>query len=106
MWKALVELGAYPAWRTVKVDDAAVGIEEGRAAGAWTIGIAASGNGVGLGLEAWNSLAESERKRMSAASEQILRDAGADYVIATIADAKDVFAAIERRIESGERPKL
>ena len=104
MWKALVELGAYPAWRSVKVDDAVVGIEEGRDAGAWTVGIAASGNGVGLSLEAWQELAESEQKRLSAAAGESLREAGADYVIATIANLPDVFADIERRIARGERP--
>ncbi|HTW34345.1 MAG TPA: phosphonoacetaldehyde hydrolase [Rhizomicrobium sp.] len=105
MWKALSELAAYPAWRAVKVDDAIVGIEEGRAAGAWTIGVAASGNGVGLGLEAWRVLSESERAKKSEASGRTLRDAGADYVIATVADLKDVFVEIERRTAHGERPR-
>ncbi len=106
MWKALVELGAYPAWRCVKVDDAVVGVQEGRAAGAWTIGIAASGNGVGLGLDAWNALSESERRTRAAAAEQSLLDAGADRVIATVADLTDALLDIERRIAAGERPKL
>ena len=105
MWKALVELAAYPAWRCVKVDDAIVGIQEGRAAGAWTIGIAASGNSVGLSLEDWQALSESERHRRINSAEQELLDAGADYVIATIADARDVFVDIERRIAGGERPR-
>jgi phosphonoacetaldehyde hydrolase len=104
MWKALVELGAYPAWRCVKVDDAVVGIEEGRAAGAWTIGVAVSGNGVGLSLEDWRALAETERQSMARASESILREARADYVIATVADAKAALLDIDRRIAAGERP--
>jgi phosphonoacetaldehyde hydrolase len=49
LWKNLVDLGAWPATSCVKVDDAAVGIAEGRGAGVWTIGVAASGNSVGLG---------------------------------------------------------
>jgi len=104
MWKALVELGAYPAWRCVKVDDAVVGIEEGRAAGAWTIGVAVSGNGVGLSPEAWGSLGEADRDRLARASEAMLREAGADYVIPTVAAAKAVLADIDRRIAAGERP--
>lgn len=105
MWKALSELAAYPAWRAVKVDDSVVGIEEGRAAGSWTIGLSASGNGVGLSLEDWLALPESEQKKRAEASAAALRDAGADYVIATIADSKDTFTDIERRIARGERPK-
>lgn len=105
MWKALLELGAYPAWRCVKIDDAVVGIQEGRAAGAWTIGVAASGNGVGLGLDAWKALSESERRTRVSVAEQSLLDAGADYVMATIADLKEVLPEIERRIAANDRPR-
>jgi phosphonoacetaldehyde hydrolase len=105
MWRALTELGAYPAWRCVKIDDACVGIEEGRAAGAWTIGVSVSGNGVGLSLESWNALGDTEKDRLRAASETALWDAEADYVISTIAEARDVITEIDRRIGSGERPR-
>jgi phosphonoacetaldehyde hydrolase len=106
MWKVLVELGAYPVSHCVKVDDAVVGVEEGRGAGAWTVGLAASGNGVGLSLEAWQALPESEKQKRIEASAGPLRDAGADYVIATVADLKEILIEIERRIARGERPKL
>ncbi len=105
MWKALTDLAAYPAWRCVKIDDAAVGIEEGRAAGAWTIGVAVSGNGVGLSLEAWNALSDTEKERVAASSESALWEAEADYVIATVAEAQEVIMEIDRRIGSGERPR-
>jgi phosphonoacetaldehyde hydrolase len=106
MWQVLLELAAYPTWRCVKIDDAVVGIEEGRAAGAWTIGIAASGNGVGLSLEAWQALSHDEQQAKLAASEALLWEAGADFVIATIAEAGPVLEEIDRRIAAGERPKL
>jgi phosphonoacetaldehyde hydrolase len=104
MWKALVELGAYPAWRCVKVDDAVVGIEEGRAAGAWTIGVAVSGNGVGLGPDAWSALAPAERDILARTAEAALRAAGAHYVVGTVAEAKPVLLDVRRRIGRGERP--
>jgi phosphonoacetaldehyde hydrolase len=106
MWKALVEMGAYPAWRCVKVDDAPVGIGEGKAAGAWTIGVAVSGNAVGLSLEAWLALGSAERERLQSAADSQLRAAGADYVIPTVAEAKGVFREIEARIAAGERPGI
>ena len=105
MWQALIALAAYPAWRCVKVDDAVVGIQEGRAAGAWTIGVTASGNEVGLSLEAWQALSESQRRKRGSVAEQSLLDAGADYVMATVADLKDVVLDIERRIAAGDRPR-
>jgi phosphonoacetaldehyde hydrolase len=103
-WKALVDLGAWPAKACVKVDDAAVGIEEGRLAGCWTIGLAASGNGVGLSLEDYRALPEPERlARVDVAAKQ-LKAAGADYVIDTVADIGPVLEAIAARIAVGEHP--
>ena len=86
MWKNLVELGVWPAAACVKVDDAEVGIAEGLAAGAWTIGIAASGNGVGLSREALDALPAQERSALIARARRALTDAGAHAVIDTIAD--------------------
>jgi phosphonoacetaldehyde hydrolase len=104
MWKNLVELAAWPAWRCVKVDDAEVGILEGRAAGAWTIGVAASGNGVGLGRAAWEALAPAERSARAAMAADALRSAGADFVVDTVADLLPILAQIESGIARGERP--
>ena len=60
-WKALIALDAWPARACIKVDDAPVGIEEGRLAGCWTVGLSASGNGMGLDQES-SGRAEAGRK--------------------------------------------
>lgn len=104
MWKALVGLGAWPARACVKVDDALVGITEGLEVGAWTVGLSASGNGVGLSLEALAELPADERAARVAASAQALRDAGARYVVDTVAELGPVLDDIEARIARGERP--
>lgn len=104
MWKALVELGAWPARACVKVDDAVVGIGEGLEVGAWTVGLSASGNGVGLSREDLARLPEAERTARIEASAQALREAGAHYVVESVADLPAVLAEIEARIERGERP--
>ena len=103
-WKALVELNAWPAQACVKVDDATVGIEEGRLAGCWTVGLAASGNGVGLNLRDYQTLDEADRRSRVAAAAQQLSAAGADYVIDTVADIRPVLHQIAARIAAGERP--
>jgi phosphonoacetaldehyde hydrolase len=104
MWKALVELGAWPARTCVKVDDAVVGIGEGLEVGAWTVGLSASGNGVGLSREDLDLLPEAERSARIEASAQALRDAGAHYVVESVAGLGPVLAEIATRIERGERP--
>jgi phosphonoacetaldehyde hydrolase len=97
-WKALIELDAWPARACIKVDDAAVGIEEGKAAGCWTVGVAASGNGVGLSLEDYRALPEDARRaRVEAAAEE-LRAAGADFVIDDVSGFLPVVHEIAGRI--------
>lgn len=103
-WKALIALDAWPAGACVKVDDATVGIEEGRLAGCWTIGLAASGNGVGLSLPDYRALPVQDRLARVAAAAEKLKSAGADYLIDTVADIRPVLDAIAARISAGERP--
>ena len=105
LWKALIELDAWPAPRCVKIDDAAVGIAEGKAAGAWTIGVAASGNGVGLDYDALSALPLNERQRRVAAAASDLEKAGADYVADSVADLWPVLETIAGRIVAGEKPR-
>ncbi len=105
-WKALVELGAWPARACVKVDDAVVGIREGREAGVWTIGVAASGNGTGLDHAAFMALSSEDRKARVDASATQLSDAGADIVVDSVADIARLLPALEARIAAGERPGI
>lgn len=104
MWKNLVELGVWPAHAAIKVDDAEVGVAEGRAAGAWTVGLSASGNGVGLDRTELQALSAAERDRRVSASAARLRAAGADYVIGSVAELPQIFDAISERLLAGERP--
>lgn len=98
VWKNLVDLAVWPASGCVKVDDAEVGIEEGRAAGIWTIGVAASGNGVGLSREAFEALSADERASKVGAARDALQKAGAHLVIDTVADLPDAL----KRLPIGE----
>ena len=86
IYKACAELGVWPLSRVVKVDDAEAGIAEGRAAGCFTVGVAASGNAIGLTLEAFEALDPADRERRLAAARAALMAAGADVVIDTVAD--------------------
>ena len=104
LWQALIRLDAWPAHLCVKVDDAEVGVQEGRGAGCWTVGVAASGNGVGLSLEELNALPEDERRARVAKAGEALTSAGAHLVVDTVADLPAALADIEARIAAGEKP--
>jgi phosphonoacetaldehyde hydrolase len=84
IYKACAELGVWPLSRVVKVDDATVGIAEGKAAGAFTVGVA-SGNTLGLSLEALQALSAHERDSRLESARHALRSAGADLVVDSIA---------------------
>jgi phosphonoacetaldehyde hydrolase len=106
IYRTMADLGVYPPSAIVKVDDTTPGIEEGRAAGTWTVGIAASGNLVGLSLKEWLALPHSERRLRAARAGEVLRAAGAHYLIDTVADLLPVIDDIEGRMAKGERPPL
>ena len=77
---------------------------EGKAAGCWTVGVAASGNGVGLGLAAYRALDDADRQARVSAAGRSLLDAGAHLVVDTVAELPEALAEIERRIAAGEAP--
>jgi phosphonoacetaldehyde hydrolase len=103
MWYAMARLGVWPAATVVKVDDTAPGIGEGRAAGTWTVGVALTGNGVGLSAEELAAMPRVERGRLRDKATAELSEA--DLVIDSIADLPEAIATIDARLAVGERPK-
>ncbi len=91
-------MDAWPARACIKVDDAAVGIEEGRLAGCWTVGLSASGNGVGLTRDGFLALSPQERRVKITEAEAPLREAGADFIIEDVSQLMPVVHEIARRI--------
>ncbi|WP_313624496.1 phosphonoacetaldehyde hydrolase [Achromobacter sp.] len=102
--KNVVELGVFDVAACIKVDDTAPGIEEGRRAGMWTVGLLLSGNAAGLTLEEYLGLDESGREAARAAARQELASVTSHYLIDTVADLPAVITDIEARLARGERP--
>jgi phosphonoacetaldehyde hydrolase len=96
IYKTCAELGVWPLSRVVKVDDAEVGIEEGKAAGAFTVGVA-SGNTLALSLEALQALSPQERRNRLENARRMLIEAGADVVVDSVAD---LVPALERAVQA------
>jgi len=97
-------LGVWPASACFKVDDTEVGIAEGLNAGAWTVGVAVSGNVFGLSVADTERLSPAELARKRDNAHARLRAAGAHYVIDSVADLIPVAVDIEGRLQRGERP--
>jgi phosphonoacetaldehyde hydrolase len=100
----VIQLGVSTVEACVKIDDTRPGIEEGLAAGMWTIGLAVSGNEVGLSLADWEKLSESEQEQRRDQAYDRLYRSGAHYVVDSIADIMPCIDDIEARLARGERP--
>ena len=88
----------------VKVDDTTPGIEEGRRAGMWTVGLSLSGNETGLTLEQLQALPDAELAARRDAAARRLTASGAHLVIDSVAQLPRALAEIEARMARGERP--
>lgn len=99
-----IKLGVSAVRACVKVDDTLPGVEEGLNAGMWTIGLAVSGNEVGMTFDAWRALAPAEQQAKRERACARLRQCGAHYVVDSIADILPCIDDIEARLRRGERP--
>lgn len=99
-----INLGVTTVQACVKVDDTVPGIEEGLNAGMWTIGLAVSGNEVGLQLYEWKALPAEERALKRERATRRMQQGGAHYVVDTIADMMPCIDEIQARIHRGETP--
>jgi phosphonoacetaldehyde hydrolase len=76
-YKGLLDLNVWPAWTAIKVDDTTVGVAEGVSAGAWTVGVAVSGNSFGLSRADVTALMPEDFSRRRAQAYGVLYGAGA-----------------------------
>ena len=88
----------------VKIDDTIPGVYEGLNAGMWTIGLAISGNEVGLQLHEWQALSEADKQIKRDRAHTRMNGCGAHYVVDTIADIMPCIEGIQARLARGEKP--
>jgi len=104
VWLNAIRLDVSPIESIVKVDDTADGVREGTNAGAWTIGLAKTGNYVGLNEKEIDALSPEDYERKLSRSYEILSNSGAHYVVDDISQVPRVIEDINRRLAMGERP--
>ena len=105
VFKNLDNLGIYPVQSVIKVDDTTSGVGEALNAGCWGIGVARYSNYMDMDTpDQDKSLPAEEIQRRLEATREILRKAGAHYVIDSIADIEPVIEDINARLARGEKP--
>lgn len=102
--KNVVDLGISDVAACIKVDDTAPGIEEGRRAGMWTVGLLLSGNAAGLTLDEYLSLDDVGREAARHIARRELEHSSPHFLIDTVADLPGVVAEIQSLLSAGRRP--
>lgn len=104
VWKNAIELAISPIEAVVKVDDTIDGILEGTNAGCWSVGLAKTGNYIGMSEAELAALPAAEYHRKLGAAYEKLARAGAHYVIDDITGLPAVIDHINQRLARGDRP--
>jgi len=104
IYRAMEALGVYPPAAVVKVGDTAPDIAAGLNAGVWTVGVAKTGNEVGLTQEELANLDADAATAKIAEAHNRLQKAGAHYVIDGIGELPAIIAEINQRLPRGEQP--
>jgi len=107
-WMALTaaaRLGIYPTNTIIKIGDTEADILEGLNANMWTVGVAGTGNLMGLTYLEESNLSESHRQLLLEKARRQLEAAGAHYVIDTMEDILPVVDEINDRVWFRECPR-
>jgi phosphonoacetaldehyde hydrolase len=100
IYEIAVKLRVSPLAAIAKVGDTPVDIEEGLNASAWSIGVAGTGNTIGLSLADFQALPEAERCSRLTNARRELEQAGAHYVVDTLSDLDPVLDEIDEQLKS------
>ncbi len=98
------KLQVYPMESIVKIGDTLPDIWEGLNAGMWTIGLAKTGNEMGLTLKEIDALDPETRERRLKRAYDRLAQAGAHYVVDGIGDVEPLLDEIQARLSRGDKP--
>ena len=105
LYRNLDLMGVSPIQSVVKVDDTISGVGEALEAGCWGVGVARYSNYMNIdSLDEAATLSEEEIERRVARTRGILEQAGAHYVVDSLAELPEVIADINTRLARGEMP--
>jgi len=104
IFRSMESCGIHPPAAVLKVGDTIADIEAGLNAGAWSVGVAMTGNMLGLSLAEVQALEPQEREARLDAARARMYAAGAHYVIDSIESCPAVVERIRVRLADGVQP--
>jgi phosphonoacetaldehyde hydrolase len=103
IYQCAIRLQVYPMAAIAKIGDTPADIHEGLNAGAWSIGVAGTGNSLGLSFDEFRALPAAEKESRLARARLELQSAGAHYVIDTLDELDAVLDEIDARLKTGNQ---
>ncbi len=103
-FKNAMNLNTYPMEALVKIGDTLPDIAEGLNTGMWTIGLAKTGNELGMSEAEVNSLSPEVLASRLGPIYQKMYQAGAHYVVDGLSDTPPILDEIAHRVRDGEHP--
>jgi len=98
IYQNLIELEIYPPRAAVKVGDTLSDVREARNAGVWSVAVVMGSSELGLSAAEAERMPEQELQTRVRQVRERFAEAGADYVIDTMAELPAVIEELERRL--------
>ena len=102
LYECMRRLNVYPPDAVVKVGDTVVDIQEGKNAGAWSVGILTGSNLLGLTQAEYQAADPGELEARKRQAADRYREAGADLVIDSIRELPSAIDELNRRLARKE----
>lgn len=106
IYRNMEQLKLSASWKVVKVGDTISDIKEGVNAGVWSVGVIVGSSEMGLSLDEYNALSESEKEMAIDKTATSFRENGADFTIETMSELPKLIDRINNYISEGKRPGL
>jgi phosphonoacetaldehyde hydrolase len=103
IYRAMEALGVYPSPAVMAVGDTVPDVEAALNAGVWAVGVAQTGNEVGLSEAEFIALPLAEQEARRSKARATLAAAGAHYVIDGVWELPAVVKVINARLANGEK---
>ena len=75
-------------------------------AGVWSVGVIIGSSEMGLSLEEYNQLSESDKEAIISKTEQSFKQNGADFTIKTLSELPQLIERINVLLSEGKRPNV
>jgi phosphonoacetaldehyde hydrolase len=104
IYRNMEQLKLSASWKVVKVGDTASDIKEGISAGVWSVGVIIGSSEMGLSLDEFNALSESDQEAAISKTNHSFKQNGADFTIKSMSELPQLIGRINLLIAEGKRP--